>query len=229
VSRPDGVGAIVGKNFGAAKGTVVAHLTRWDGKDASRQLDVVKWTAKLIEIHWPADISGVMDQSTMLQVTTANQVKTNEWPVVFSAALDTKVLPYGELLHVDCGTDSNEDVCGTEWDADDATSFIGGEITPWAVPCAGTICGRHSNVWGAIGDDKDSDVFVLPNLKNGWALSGLKNLEWNTSGGSLSGPTGFQPNGTNGVLTVKWMVTPNDDVAYDIAVKVSGPIGVPRK
>jgi hypothetical protein len=232
VSRPGGVGAVVGKNFGAVKGTVVAHLKRWDGSDQLQMLGIGPWSPTMIEIHWPSNISKVMDQDTTLQVTTANQVKTNEWPIVFRAALESTVIPWNELKDVTCGTDSNADTCGTTWDADDESDILfglGGTIKPWTAPCGGTICGSHENVWGAIGDDSDNDVFVLPKLKNGWQLSGLEKLAWNTSGGSLSGPSGFQPNGTEGTLTMKWTVTPNDDVAYDIAVNIAGPRGVPHK
>jgi hypothetical protein len=142
------------------------------------------------------------------------------------------VIPFKEVKDIKCGTDSNLDTCGTVWDADDEKDILfglGGTIEPWTGPCAGTICGSHENVWGAIGDDSDTDFFVLPKLKNGWQLSDMQKLVWNTSGGSLSGPTGFQPNGIDGTLTVKWMVTPNDDVVYDIAVRIFGPRGVPHK
>ena len=94
----------------------------------------------------------------------------------------------------------------------------------------GTICGSHENAWGAIGDDEGTDTFVLPSLKNGWHYSGTEKLKWNTSGGWLSALKGFTPGASDGpVLSVKWSVTPNDDVVHDIAVIIGGPAGVPHK
>jgi len=231
VNRPEGVGAVLGKNFGLAKGSVIAALKRWDGADQPTPLEITKWTGKMIEVRWPADLSGVMDQQTRLQVVTPTNAKSNEWPVVFSAALDVAVIPWEEVGPVKCGVDSNSDSCGDQWDPDDERSvfLFFGTITPWAVPCAGTICGLHYNAWAAIGDDKDTDVFMLPKLKNGWQLSSLEKLWWDTTGGSLTGPLGFVPNATQGTLTMKWMVTPNDDVSYDFAVRIAGPRGVPHK
>lgn len=228
VSKPGGIGYIKGKNFGTAQGTVVANLDRFDGTAQPVNLEIGTWTATGIEITWPSDISGVVDQDTTVHVVTANQVKTNEWPITFTAARATKVLPYDDLKHIDCGIDSNVDICGTWYDPDDFDGWA--DVIPWPTPCAGTICGSHENAWGAIGDDEGTDAFVLPSLKNGWHYSGTDNLTWNTSGGWLSALKGFQPGSSDSpVLSVKWSVTPNDDVVFDIAVIIGGPVGVPHK
>ena len=228
VNKPGGTGFIKGKNFGTSKESVVANLVRPNGSAQPEQLEVANWTPTLIEINWPENISGVMDQDTTVHVVTSNQVKTNAWPILFRAAVTSTEFPFDELTQIDCGTDSNSDICGTEIDEGDFDGIF--DFNPFRGPCSGTICGSHENVWAAIGDDKDNDVFGLPSLKNGWEYDGFEKLKWNTSGGSLSGPTGLVSNSSAGqTLTVKWMVTPNDDVEYDVAVRIRGPVGVPHK
>ena len=76
VSKPGGTGFIKGKNFGTSKGSVVANLVRPNGSAQPEQLEVATWTPTLIEINWPENISGVMDQDTTVHVVTSNQVKT---------------------------------------------------------------------------------------------------------------------------------------------------------
>ena len=82
-----------------------------------------------------------MDQDTTVHVVTSNQVKTNAWPVLFRAAVETSFLPYGEIKHTDCGIDSNNDQCGTTYDADDFDGIY--DANPWPWQCDGTICGHH--------------------------------------------------------------------------------------
>ena len=228
VSKPGGAGYIKGKNFGTVKNKVVVNLERFDGVAQPVNLEIINWTATAIDVVWPSDISGVLDQNTTVQVVKANQVKSNEWPITFMAARTTKTLPYDDLKHIDCGIDSNVDVCGTWYDPDDFDGVY--DAAPWPTKCVGTICGSHENAWGAIGDDAGTDAFVLPSLKNGWQYSGTDKLKWNTSGGWLGALQGFQPGSSDSpVLSVKWSVTPNDDVVFDIAVIIGGPVGVPHK
>ncbi len=234
MSTPGGIIAITGHHFGTVSAIVRTHLTSWDGKPKVLDLEVASWKDGLIEAHWPS-FFGLRDQDATIEVAPFGRPVSQPHPIRFTPELVGEILPAAEVKVVSCGTDSNFDGCNAFGDPDDSvTTILFFSIgSPWGCEHPGpwtlaTLCGHHENNWGAIGNDADEDVFEIT-LDNDWLLDHFEFVTKNDSGGTLSGPSGFPHGGTSWTPRIKWTVTPNDDVYYDIAVWVVGPKGVPHK
>ena len=219
-ATPGGTLAVIGKNFGTKPGTVVATLKTWNGADLKKTLSVLEWKNTTIGVDWPADITGVKQQNATIEVTTAGNSKSDPRTLTFFPADDFKILPAADVKVIFCGTDGNTDSCNGQQDPDDEGGF-----SPVA---SDSFDGWHFNTWGAIGDDTDTDKFQIA-LKNGWVM---QSFAWDVSvdpgEGWANKPTGFSQS-ANWSPSVKWLVTPNDTVAYVGTVTIVGPVGVPYK
>ena len=169
--------------------------------------------------------TGVMDQQGILQVRTASNLYSNEFPVNFRAQRDFRLLPPndGTTKLISCGTDSNYDWCRGWVDPDDNTPrYTGGG--PLTVP----IHGSHHNCWACVGNDSGTDVYEVT-LANGWIIDSIdmtrgykanKNEAWASEPPVPAGASRWRPR-------IDWYATPSDTANYAINVTIVGPIGVP--
>jgi hypothetical protein len=218
-ATPGGTLALIGKNFGTTPGTVVATLTPWNGGQMTRTLSIVEWKNTMVGVDWPADIAGVRQQNATLRLTTSGQMTSDPRTVTFFPQEDFKVLPWGDVKVVSCGTDGNVDACNGQVDPDDDGFSAGGHDS---------FNGYHYNVWGAIGNDSGTDKFQIA-LKNDWVM---QSLGWDVNVDSGEGNAG-KPGGFSQIAnwqpSVSWWISPNDGLYYVGVVTIVGPVGVPHK
>jgi hypothetical protein len=218
-ATPGGTLALIGKNFGTNPGSVVATLTTWTGGETTRTLSVIEWKNTMVGVDWPSDIAGVKHHNAALRLTTANKWTSDPRIVTFFPHEDFKVLPWGDVKVVSCGTDGNVDACNGQQDPDDDGFSAGG---------ADSFNGFHYNVWGAIGNDSGTDKFQVA-LKNDWVMQSLGwSVNVDAGEGAAAKPGGFSQV-ANWQPSVSWWVSPNDSVYYVGVVTITGPTGVPHK
>ena len=87
--------------------------------------------------------------------------------ITFVPELVAKLLPTEDVVLLKCGSDSNVDDCNGVVDPDD-DGFTWPECSSDS-----SFCASHYNVWGAIGDDSDQDIFDIT-LKNDWFLDHME-------------------------------------------------------
>jgi hypothetical protein len=218
-AKPGGTLALIGKNFGSTPGSVVATLTTWTGNQMTRTLSVIEWKNTIVGVDWPGDIAGVKHHNATLRLTTSWNSTTDPRVVTFFPMEDFRVLPWGDVKVVSCGTDSNIDACNGQQDPDDDGFSAGGDDS---------FNGWHYNVWGAIGDDSGTDTFQIA-LKNDWVM---QSFGWSVNVDSGEGNAG-KPGGfaqiANWQPSVGWWISPNDSLYYVGVVTMVGPAGVPHK
>jgi hypothetical protein len=228
---PGGAVAIKGSGLGAVEGKLyLKGLKKYNGVDLGPvEVPIAKepgkdfWNPTNVLGFIPGNITQVMDQPATLQIKTAGNKWSNEYPLNFKAAKEFVMLPYTDpaVKLIACGTDSNRDVCNEWADPDDGLWF--------ASICADTFYGFHLNVWGAIGDDVGTDKFEIT-LKNGWVIDGGKVYVYVDQGEGYTLGPGTVPVGvTSWKPSVQWNVSPNDDLCHGADVYISGPKGVPWK
>jgi hypothetical protein len=171
-------------------------------------------------------VAGVTDQQGMLQVRTGSNLFSNEFPVNFRAQRDFRILPPGDpaVRLIDCGKDSNWDVCNGWHDPDDErpSGFGGG-------PPLTTIQAGHHNCYACVGTDRGTDTYQVV-LRNGWVLESMdwfgvfkstpKDEAWAYQPSFPAGASRWSP-------AIKWYATSDDTAHYSINVHITGPIGVP--
>src|SRR5262249_25087161 len=141
--RPGGL--VFGKSLGTKPNKVVAKLTDWDGTPrAPISLNINEWHDKFIMVEWPPDITGVKGQTATLKVTAWSGLVSNEWPVIFVPNPETKILPASDVTIVQCGTDSDADLCNNWTDPDDEGTFF---LGPPENPPSYTYFGSHLLSW----------------------------------------------------------------------------------
>lgn len=231
---PGGFVAVKGSWFGNDQGELwLKGLKRWDGTDYGGTGDVKLeiatepgkdfWKPTTVLGIIKGNITEVKDQPVKLQLKTKAGKWSNEFPVNFRATKDWVTLKYTDaaVKLISCGTDANLDECNGKRDPDDGDWFS------WS--CAQTFYGFHYNVWGTIGDDKGTDKFEIT-VKNGWAIDGGKVYVHVDQGeGYTLGPGAVPFNVTSWKPSVKWNVSPNDDLCHGADVYIVGPKGVPWK
>jgi hypothetical protein len=223
-NTPGGYLAIAGNGFGPSLGRVMASLRTWSGASIQRRLEAVEWTNTLVGVQWPADISGVRHQAATLVITTVDGVESAARSFTFSPALDLKRLSMADVKTISCGSDSNHDVCN-KVSYEILPSFV---YIPPELSANAAIVGAHMNRWGAIGNDKGTDIYEIA-LKRDWTLS---SFDWRVSAepgqAAVRKPSGFTL-GPTWSPSIDWEVTPNDQVVYAGVLTITGPIGVPYK
>ncbi len=215
-----------GKNFGPQKGRI---LIKGNFPGGHIELENVTWEINSKANGFiPQSANGQPNQIVSVVVVSKFTFKSDPFGNPQFKGREEKVLT-ADAVGVSCGNDGNSNVCN-------GVSSGSGDIWPgeeFTVGCATAyaICGYHSNVWGAIGDDVGDDVYSI-SLKNGWVLKSMQKVEWSKSSGDevLSGPTPSFPAGQpNWSAIVHWKVTPNDNVRYRIKIIVEGPLGTHYK
>jgi hypothetical protein len=189
------------------------------------------WTPTLVFGQVPDNITRVRDQQVKLRIKTATNLWSNEYPVKFKATRDIKRLSSTDPAvknPPECGTGSNYDTCNSWVDSDDT-----GEFVWYGCGADETFCGYHENCWGCVGNDEGIDVFSA-SLKNDWVFDFKDFDRWRSGAGAgdaffspISPP--FPKGGTSWTPVIKWWVTSDDAVSYDITVDITGPKGVPWK
>lgn len=230
---PGGSVAIKGSGLGSAEGELyLKGLKTYLGMALDEiRLTIPKepgkdfWKTTAVLGLIPANIVQVLDQPARLQIRTKSGTWSNEFPVNFTAAREDRLLSYTDpvVKVIRCGTDSNKDICNASQDPDDLGSY------PPVIPGCGaaTFCGLHSNCYGCVGDDVDSDIFEV-RLKNGWVFTKLDTSVMLDEGYVL-GLSGLPVGGTYWRPQITWKATSWETVFYRAYVRISGRKGVPWK
>lgn len=212
---------VFGEKFGSQQGQILLQ-----GDFGTVQLTPGEWggDGKFAAGTLPEGICGVNDHEASIVIVTASGWHSDPWPVNFTAARSVAVVPRGDVQVLACSTDSNKDCCNNQCDPDDDEWFSAGcTLFP-------SICGTHYNVWAAIGNDAGQDRFRVDLNDGAWRIEGWDfAVDVNPSEGwaSLVYPDAYQEK--VGDFVVDWMVTPNDHLAYDVTVHMSGPCGTSHK
>jgi len=212
---------VKGVNFGTAKGKIIMKGNLPDGQI---YLENVTWINHLTAQGFiPKSLNGEPAQKVEIVIETAGGTQSDpyKWELDFTGR-EIKLLT-SDVVGVMCGNDANCNTCNQTGTCD--SEFVAGCLTKYA------ICGEHVNNWGTVGDDVGDDIYSI-NLKNGWVLKSINIMKWHKSSGGevLSGPTPAFPAGSsNWSPVIHWLVTPNDNVRYEIEIMVEGPIGTNYK
>jgi hypothetical protein len=219
---------ILGSGFGSEEGKVNI-IGQFGTKQLLGDPDIppfnpLDWSSngKAIGAWVPGSIEGVGDHQATIQVIRNKGKGSNHFPVNFVAAREFgKLLPASDVQLLACGDDGNFDLCNGKLDPDDS-------FGPFVSVCEASLCGDHANNWGAIGDDKDKDIFQV-NLKNGWRLESIV-TDKDSTGGSIASPSpAFPKDETSWTPTVSWMVTSGDQIYYRMYISINGPKGTSYK
>ena len=224
-NTPGGILAIAGTNFGPTLGSVAVSLKTWSGKLLHKQLVVTEWTNSLVGVTWPTDISGVLQQSVGLALTTGDGRR--DWrSITFFPELEFKTLPRIDVQVLTCGDDGNFDQCNQVRDDDDLLD-LDGRPGQFESPIH-AIVATHVNAWAAVGNDTGTDKYRIT-LYNGWTL---EDLHWavgvEPGQGWAKRPSGFTK-GATWSPSIQWLVTPDDRISYFAVVTIAGPRGVPHR
>ncbi|MCI0408694.1 MAG: hypothetical protein L0191_09050 [Acidobacteria bacterium] len=230
---PGGYVAIKGSGFGEAEGELyLTGLKSWSGLSlAPVKLTIPKeqgkdfWKPTSVLGLFPDNITQVKDQPAKLQIKTATNKWSNEYPVNFIARKPLVLLPSTDpaVKIVSCSTDASDDACNN-WIDPDSVWLAG-----WNCSATETFCGNHFNCTYC-GTDTGTDTFQIT-LKNGWVIEAMSFSKDVTAPGeaSASGPSNVPNGATVWQPSVNWSVTGNDGVTYGAAVFITGPAGVPWK
>ncbi len=216
---PGGFVVVVGQHFGTTKGRFFLKglQTYWKKPYGDVELSVIAsdWNKTVVGGTIPSSkfIFGVMDQAAAssqgprLQIKTAANQWSNEFPVNFRATREIKPLPPGDIATrvIRCGPQSNYSECSVTAGPAPRPTFVGG----------------HSDTGSG------TDAFGVY-LKRGWFLDSMDWYLVVTEAGEAGATKPSFPSGKSvWEFQIPWYVTPGDAMHYGIYVYIAGPIGVP--
>ena len=238
---PGGSVVIKGTGFGATEGMLYLRgLKKYNGLELGLvEIPIAQeqgkdfWNPTNALGFIPGTITQVKDQPAKLQIKTAANQWSNEFPVNFMATKDHRLLSQNDpaVQVISCGTGTSYDGCSGWYDPEDDLPFS------WFPPYFGcaevglAFCGQHYNLlWASYGTDTGVDKFQIT-LKNGWVLEFMDFTKWISDVGeaSVTAPSGFTPGSTAWQPHVPWSATADDSLGYQGFVTIAGPKGVPWK
>jgi len=83
-----------GVGFGSTPGNLTLNLRDFRGQAKPVRLTPIEWGPTFVGASITADITGVKDQTATLQVQTASNQFSNEFPVTFTALKEIRLLPF---------------------------------------------------------------------------------------------------------------------------------------
>jgi hypothetical protein len=167
---------------------------------------VYVWREK--ELYGAFRADGEPDQPAAIQVIRSDGAVSNEWPVMFIATKDFRLLP-SNLIVSQC--------------ASNTYTFDQCEIDPNS-PDHNWTAFHQSNC--CVTGDSGTDEYSLPTLHNGWVYDTIfvdeLGMEKNTSFLGVIAQTGASQ-----TIQVNWSISLHHEVLYALRVFIRGPRGVP--
>src|SRR5574341_69357 len=218
---PGGSLLIFGSGFGTSEGK--AYIKFPIENKTVEIWQIGEWAPKGIGMILHDSIAGVRDQQAKLWVVTANNVKSNEWTVNFTATKDVKLLTYCDpVVKTWCSDEADYDWCNGQ---EVSYGFVCGLVTLGLCGCTDgpTLCARHETCFGWADDGTDE---IQASLKNGWVFD---TIDFQPIAGNVKTPNGFAPDTTWTKVTVDWDTDTPDDIAmYNVFLTIKGPMDVPH-
>jgi hypothetical protein len=183
------------------------------------ELEEVQWdpAGNAVAVRVPDSITGVMDQQTVVRIVTLPDLMvSNDWPVEFRAARETRTLTQNELEVVECSDNSNVDHCNDVSHVDSIHYFCGANDNA-------SYSGCHYNAAGFA--DVGFDKYRIE-LKNGWVIN---TILFSAQGGSVSQTSGNPVDHSSWVEEIAWSAGWGEMAQYSGFVSIIGPRGIPHK
>jgi hypothetical protein len=208
---PGGIVAVKGCGFGSTQSGKSFALELSQPPFPHITIKVTEWKDGLVSGILDPGVKKVYDQPAHFQITYANGV-TNSPDVAFTAARETKLLPFSSLK-VNCSTESDYDHC----ESCEQPAFT-----------KKTIHGFHGTTFDPAGSDDGTDSYSVT-LKPGWRFVDMTWDNWGDDGYASQG--GFVKDSASLSLTVKWNTGCGVacNVSYTVSLLVEGPIGTAPK
>jgi hypothetical protein len=221
------VSIIHGCHLGESPGTV---QLRAPGSGTEFKMTPVYWHDSYIEVSME-DMTGIMDQPSVLQVTLPSGTTSNTIDVLVKAHRDVVLIaarPNSNVLTADCADTTNYDKCVSLFkdpQFQQVDHSIGG--LHWSACCFNGV--------------SDTDHYFI-SLKNGWVLGGGNSFPVSLLDGStitcnppyaddkghVDFPTGFTVGAAVTTVDVHWSVEANcSEALYFLDMLIEGPKGVP--
>jgi len=201
-----------------------------------RQLAVLGWAGSHAFAQIPADVTGVMDGTAIVEIWRDDGVKSNSFAVSFTATRDFQILPLHDVAMQTCEAKADVNLCN-HW-SDSSQLTIPAMVT--GVGSQFSIFGQHTmfipnpNTTQVEGTDKYSF-----DLKNGWVLDKSHEFEngvfpvYGCFGSDAPVDKDYQDSKpiysapSSSSVWVFWKA--GCGTQYAVALHITGPIGVPWK
>lgn len=202
---------IEGSGFGNQPGQALFSMTDFQGVAKVISLEIKSWSAKLLTVRVPPNLSAYKDQLVMVHVVRGN-VESNKGFAVLHPAIEIKHVPRSMITVEAC---EQEVACNSCNDKKFGSCFM--------FDSASSINGYHlSEAFLCIsGGGFGADTYSI-NLKNGWTLN--RYIPWQLVNAKVHG---FEKGSTNVKGVVGWSVGTCGHALYEITLEIIGPRGVP--
>jgi hypothetical protein len=220
---PGGYVILFGSYFGKQSGSVSAVLQR---TRHTFSLVIDEWTDSHISGWWPDNLSGFRGQPALLEVVTADNVKSSQYRIDnFRPALEYIAADYNSGNHIvdrfsdgHCSQNADWNACyiGIEPSfaihGEHANGSVGPFPTPFDIPNLGT--------------DTGTDRYRFQVL-NDWTIESV--VVSSTSGGDTWAQLKSEPDlsQSSTEIKVKWSVAFEDRSEYNVIIVIAGPRGIP--
>lgn len=256
-TTPGDLLSVYGSGFGNERGSMFLRLGTkeypltinvWK-EDRASGLGSVKGTVP--------DISGELDYSNAyVYIKKHGGAESNHWrPISFTATRELKTLSVSDVKVVECQSNSSDtaQICGTDDDGSTFCKFhcnyapeliaLGAISGDHWTSCNFATLLIHALSFGSIAIPPcpvgigDSDIFNLPELKNGWIFDGITRTLYYQGGSGVVGVSLDEPIGLTRGSSTSAGVKINfnlgygnhSGISYAFDVYIKGPRGIPYK
>jgi hypothetical protein len=187
-----------------------------------------EWKPGSMAVQVPL-ITGVVEQTAEISVTTKDGRKSNMWKADFDPLIVFTLLPWNDVTVVTCSNQGVTNQCNS--------AFSSGVVTPLcAVDAVGALFGlvsiaaEHDGCFGLDSDD-GTDTYTA-RVKNGWKIERLDNMQTANDNGSVSGrwTTPVPPIAPSDSISMAapWHIGATGGyVNYSGNIVLKGPVAVP--
>ena len=231
--------SLKGWDFGEDPGKLTVHFAKpsfveFTGQTPHSKSDRIaeakadEWKPGSMAVQVPL-ITGVVEQTAEISVTTKDGRKSNTWKADFDPLIVFTLLPWNDVTVVTCSNQGVTNQCNS--------AFSSGVVTPLcAVDAVGALFGlvsiaaEHDGCFGLDSDD-GTDTYTA-RVKNGWKIERLDNMQTANDNGSVSGSwtTPVPPIAPSDSISMvaPWHIGATGGyVNYSGNIVLKGPVAVP--
>lgn len=210
-----------GYGFGTSPGRIFMHGS-FPGSPV--ELVNVEWKSDTqLNGFLPSNLSNICVQEVFIQVETAAQITSNFELMAWHQ--ESTLLNMSDVTVLECGNDANQNKCNTVKVPGEAC--FGSVNLPFEqiLPGPGiAVRGYHRRCYYTVGYATDIDKYEIT-LHNGWTFADSQiQKKLPTSNEVIHDPVPPVPVGQSfWAPNIEWVVSPADEITYDLEVTVTGP------
>ncbi len=233
---PNGFLYVLGSDFGPPAGKITIHFPKKSAKafpgGSYTDLDVPIgspanqwWYSGLAGGTVLQGVTGVVEQTVDIVLTTKDGKKSNAWKAKFHPRTELVALPQSHVKVVSCSDDGVANSCNHK--GDESSGCFDGFATEGIPPApTDSFGGHHHGCFGFTGDS-GVDVFSA-SLKNGWkfdSVTGYQSSTWDN--GTATAPLFFPMplvDSTSTQFQILWGIGAlGGSIAYEGTLMIRGP------